>query len=164
MNIKKGFSLLSFLLYLVVFSTIAFCVCHIITILILPSFSAIKKSQSLISLHIAADFFVRDIHYMRENEYLWRLISPNEIIWHQNEGDRGWRFFNNCLERREGTYNGNGTWKNATTSLVAKNILATIFTVIKTEQHDEAIELTLVSQCAPQKPIICYVSLARGIK
>jgi hypothetical protein len=135
--------------------------CHIITILILPSFSAIKKTQSLISLHVASDFFIRDIHYMRKNKYIWQVISPHEIIWHQNNCDRGWRFFNNCLERREGTYNGNGTWKNATTSLIAKNMLTTLFAVIQTEQYDEAIELTLASQYVPQKPIICYVSLIR---
>ena len=50
---------------------------NIITRLIIPSCISLKKSQSIIMLHIAADFFVRDIKNMRENIYQWKVISPH---------------------------------------------------------------------------------------
>lgn len=157
MNNKKGFSLLSFLLYLMLFSLITLFSCHIITFLIIPSLSAMRKTQTIIALHIASDLFVRDIRVMRQGRPCWKLVTPHELIWNHNDCDVGWRFFNHCLERREGTYD-NG-WRSSHTSIIAKNVSDAVFLAEKEQEDIRGIELTITPENNKGKHIICCVSL-----
>ena len=159
---KKGFSLLSFLLYLMFFTMIMFFSCHIIVSLIIPSFSTMRKCQSIIALHIASDLFVRDIRAIKNHSCHWKLVTPHELIWQEGERDIGWRFSDNRLERKEGIYNQR--WKHTTTSIVAAGIEQATFAV---EQHNKeiiGIELTLIPVLAQKKPVICYVAVRKREK
>jgi hypothetical protein len=157
MDYKKGFSLVSFLLYLMIFTLTTFLMCHIITALIIPSFFSLRKNQSIIALHIATDFFVRDIHALKNGNYSWKVILPHELIWHHNDHDIGWSFSHNQLERREGIYNGN--WHQAKASIIARGLSRVRFNPEKEAEHIIGLELVLISECAPEKPVISYVAL-----
>jgi len=157
MRNKKGFSLLSFLAYLMLFSIITLFSCHIVVSLIIPSVGAMRKCQSTIALHIASDFFVRDIRIMRSGNYKWKSVCPHELIWNQDTMDVGWCISGNCLERREGAYDKG--WKTSKRSIVAKNIARGAFTVEKKNDVDIGVELILTSQCDNKKPVICYIGL-----
>ena len=156
MNNKKGFSLLSFLLYLVLFTMIMFFSCHIIVSLIIPSLSSMRTCQSIIALHIASDLFVRDVRAINHESH-WKLITPHELVWRTGDHDIGWSFSHNRLERREGVYDEH--WKNATTSVVAAGIAQGTFTVEKHKGHVIGIEIALKPIVAIKKPIICYVAV-----
>lgn len=160
MHNKKGFSLLSFLLYLVLFSMITFFSCHIIISFIIPSFSAMRKCQSLIALHIASDLFVRDIRMIKGNECEWKLITPHELVWQAKDGDIGWGFVDNRLERKEGMYNQG--WKSKKTSVVAANIAQVAFVAEKAHDKIIGIELTMKPVFAVKEPIVCYVAVRKG--
>ncbi|HLC06905.1 MAG TPA: hypothetical protein VJJ26_01830 [Candidatus Babeliales bacterium] len=157
MNNQKGFSLLSFLLYLMLFSLITLFSCHIITSLIIPSLSAMRKCQSIIALHIASDLFVRDIRTKRGCKYDWKLITPHELIWHQDDHDIGWCFSGNRLNRKEGIYDKG--WKKSTASIIAHGIAQAVFAIEKNNDHIVGIELSLTSQSNPKSPVICYVAI-----
>ena len=155
--IKKGFSLISFLLYLLLFSIITGIICHIITTLIIPSIFSLKKTQSIISMHIASDFFVRDMKNIKNDGCTWKVILPLELIWHTKDYDVGWFFHQNSLQRTEGIYNG--LWQNAKRSVIAKGIANATFTLEKTQDRVTGVELSLIPQSTSRKPIVCYVSL-----
>jgi type II secretory pathway component PulJ len=159
MSHKKGFSLVSFLVYLMLFSLIMLFACHIITALIVPSSAALRKCQSLIGLHIATDLFVRDIRSMRTADYQWKITTPHELIWEQNGRDIGWCFCDNRLERREGLYNKG--WKNSTLSTIARGIEST-FSHDKRFDSIVGIELILKPQWNKKKEVACYVSLNKA--
>ncbi len=160
MHHKKGFSLLSFLMYLMIFSIVTLFFCHIITVFIIPSFAVMRKNQSIVALHIASDFFVRDIRSMRNGTHAWKLISPQELIWEREGFAIGWRFYQNSLERREGIYKDH-TWHKTIVSIIAKDIAHLIFTTEKNGDVLIGISLIMTSQYAHVKPITCYVSLKK---
>jgi type II secretory pathway component PulJ len=154
---KNGFSLLSFLLYLMLFSIIALFTTHIITTLLLPSLSATHRCKSLIALHIASDLFVRDIRMMRNKPYAWKKITTHELIWHNNDHDIGWCYTKNRLERREGTYNK--SWKNTKISVVAIGIEQAIFTIENHKNRIIGVEMTLIPENLAEKAVVCYVAI-----
>jgi len=158
MNNKKGFSLLSFLLYLVLFTMIMFFSCHIIVSLMIPSLFSMRRCKSIITLHIASDLFVRDVRAINEQSH-WKIIAPHELVWRTGDHDIGWSFSHNRLERREGVYGER--WKSKTTSVVAAGIAQATFTVEKHKGHVIGIELALTPTVAIKKPIICYVAIAQ---
>jgi hypothetical protein len=156
MHNKKGFSLISFLLYLTLFSMIMLFSCHIIVSLIIPSFASVRNTQSIIAMHVATDLFVRDIHNIDEG-VVWKHTAPAEIMWHTGDHDICWRLQDKCLERVEGTYN-NG-WKDKTVSIVASGISKIDFTYKKDGQDMRAIELSLTPVAVHYEPIFCYVAV-----
>lgn len=165
MRYTKGFSLLSFLLYLTLFSIITFFICQAIVSLVIPSLISLRKNQSLIALHIAADFFVRDIKMVTNEQDAWKIILPHELVWRKKDRDDsanaiGWRFFNDRLERREGLYNG--TWKQVKTSVIVKGLVNATFTPQKNNNDIVGIELVMISHHAPEKPVVCYVCSTHG--
>lgn len=157
MHNKNGFSLLSFLLYLVLFTMITFFSCHIIVSLVIPSFASMRKCQSIIRLHIASDLFVRDVRAINVHECKWKLITPHDLIWQAGDHDIGWSFVDNRLERKEGQYNKE--WKSKTTSVVATSIKQVIFTVEKTKDKIIGVELAITPVNVQAKSIICYVAV-----
>jgi type II secretory pathway component PulJ len=159
---EKGFSLLSFLLYLAFFSMITLFFCHLVVVLIIPTFSSMKKCQSVITLHIASDFFVRDIRSVRQNVDTWKVISPPELIYNHENHDIGWSFLGDHLERREGTYNGN--WKGIKASIIARGLSNVVFIPRKDQDRIIGMELILTPKCDIRKPITCYVALRRQEK
>jgi hypothetical protein len=159
MHNKKGFSLLSFLVYLMLFSLITFFVCHIIVSLIIPSLKSVRQCQSIMALHIASDLFVRDIHAGIHN---WKVITPHELIWQANESDIGWSCDNNYVKRTTGLYNG--TWENKVTSIVAAGVAEVTFTPEKVRDRIIGVELKLMPKAAQKKPVVCYVAVKPGEK
>lgn len=158
MHNHKGFSLLSFLLYLMMFTGMTFFLCHIIASLVVPSLTSIRKSQSIMVLHIASDLFVRDIH---AGVSQWKLVTPYELIWQSETEDIGWSFSDCYLKRSAGLYDGG--WKNKTTSIVAAGVAQATFTPEKYQNHIVGIELMMEPK-AQRKPIICFVAVRKGEK
>jgi hypothetical protein len=157
MHNKKGFSLLSFLLYLMLFSLITLLLCHIIVSLIIPSLSSIRTCQSVVTLHIATDLFVRDV---RAGIDTWKVIKPDELIWQTDDSDVGWSLSDNRLVRNTGLYS-NQEWKNKTSSIVAVGIDKIIFRPEKAHNQIVGIGLELIPIAAHKKPIICFVAVKR---
>jgi 1,2-phenylacetyl-CoA epoxidase PaaB subunit len=157
MHKKKGFSLLSFLLYLMIFTGMTFFLCHIIASLVIPSLTSVRKSQSIMALHIASDIFVRDIHAGVDQ---WKLVTPHELIWQSENRDIGWSFSDFYLKRTTGLY-GVG-WKNKTTSIVASGVAKATFTPEKHQGRIVGIELVMESKATQNKPVICYVAVKKG--
>jgi hypothetical protein len=153
MHNKKGFSLLSFLLYLMIFTFMTFFLCHIIVSLIIPSLTSVRKSQSIMALHIASDLFVRDIHAGVES---WKLITPHELIWQKEQDDIGWSFSEGYIKRTTGLYDQG--WKNKTTSIVAAGVADVTFTAEKAQDRIVGIEFTIEPK-AQKAPVICYVAV-----
>jgi len=155
---KKGFSLLSFLLYLTFFTIIMFFSCHIIVSLVIPTISTTRKCQSIVMHHIALDLFVRDIRAIRNNCCSWKVINDKELIWQIDTHAIGWSWTNDRLERKEGLYDQG--WKKKTTSIVATKTKQAHFKVIKHLDAIVAIELTLVT-LSQARPLICFVTIRK---
>lgn len=154
---KKGFSLVSFLLYLMLFSLITFFLCHIIVSLVIPSLASVRKCQSIMSLHIASDLFVRDV---RAGIYHWKHIAPHELIWQAQDYDVGWSFRDGYVKRTTGLYEKE--WKNKITGIVAAGVLEARFVPEKAQDRIIGIELRLKPIDAPGGPIICFVAVKPG--
>lgn len=159
MHDKKGFSLISFLVYLLIFSMVTTFICHIITVLIIPSFISLRKNQSVIAMHIATDCFVRDIKNIKNGQDAWHMISPHELIWSVGDHNVGWSFTDHRLERREGMYQKG--WKEVKTSIIAKNLSKAVFTPEKDHDRIKGITLTLTPLSTSVKAITCYVAVEK---
>jgi hypothetical protein len=156
MRNKKGFSLLSFLLYLMLFTMITFFSCHIILSLIVPSLLSMRRCQSVIALHIASDIFVRDV---RAGIHNWKVTKPHELVWQAGDHDIGWCFTDNRLERNTGMYDKG--WKSKKASIVATGIAEVVFTIEKANEQGVGIEMVIIQASAQKKPIVCYVAVAQ---
>jgi hypothetical protein len=154
---KQGSSLLSFIIYLMLFSTIALFFCSTITSLILPTRALIHKHQSLIGLHLAIDIFVKDVRATKEAQFTFKQISQQELIWYNKKNAIGWRFANNRLERIEGEYN-NG-WKKKRRSIAAMGIKEAIFTIEKYKDQAIGVEIAVVPIIEGASPIKGYVAI-----
>jgi hypothetical protein len=127
--------------------------------LVIPSFSDLRRCQSLITLHIATDLFVRDIRIMRKGEHQWKVMGSQELIWNQGSSDIGWLFIDNRLERREGTYDSE--WKNTTMSTITRNISKATFMYETREGRILGIELIMMPPGQKEKPVTCYVAVSK---
>jgi hypothetical protein len=131
--------------------------CHLISSLIIPAHISLTKTQSTIATHVALDFFVRDIQAMRQSAHTWKKISPEELIWHKEGYDIGWRFDHHRLERREGVYEKT-TWKEAKKSIVLNNITQALFTLEMDKDQVVGTTLKIINHYASDKPVTCYVA------
>jgi len=153
---------LSFLVYLMLFSMVALFCCHIVASLIIPALADMRKCQSMIALHIASDFFVRDIRAIKEDVNTWKKVSSKELIWRQDDHHIGWSCGDNHLERREGIYNGG--WKGTKASIIAKELSNSVFTVQREHDCIRGVELLLAPACNMKKPIVCYAAIRQSEK
>jgi hypothetical protein len=141
------------------FTFMTFFLCHIIVSLIIPSLTSVRKSQSIMALHIASDLFVRDVH---AGVYNWKLITPHELVWQSKESDIGWSFADPYLKRTTGVYDG--VWKNTTTSIVAAGVAQVTFTPEKAQGTVVGVEMKLEPKAAQEKPVICFAAVRKGEK
>lgn len=155
MRNKQGFSLVLFLVYLFFFSLISCCMCHIITVFIIPSLQATRLYQKQILLHVSSDLFVRDIRNKPIKQ--WKLIQPHYLIWNNGEHDIGWHFYDNKVERIEGIYENK--WKKKRTSVVISKLKDTFFELDYSNGKVVGVGLTLISLCNKEKPVISYAAV-----
>jgi hypothetical protein len=99
---------------------------------------------------------------MRSDDYQWKVIRPNELIWNQGSSDIGWIFVDNRMERREGTYHNE--WKHSTMSIIARNIIQGTFIPETKGDRMIGMELVLIPQWQQEKPVTCYVSVSKQEK
>ena len=157
MHNKNGFSLISFLLYLVLFSLISLFMCHMITFLILPVLHETRLCKTLVKLHIASDLFVRDIKRLKNEKNSLKLVTTQALVWFTNDEDVGWSIEDNKLKRSAGIYK-NG-WRERNTSIIADEIANGTFTVGMQNNRVIGVEMTLVPSVNKEKCVICYVAL-----
>jgi hypothetical protein len=159
MKNNGGFSLLSFLLYLMIFSLTTVFICHILSSLIIPSLIATRKYAALISLHIATDSFIRDFRLLQQNKAgSLRRASDQEILFNDGSKDIAWRINNNTLERIEGTFSTK--WKEKTVSIIATNIYQGSF-IIKEDRNSIEIELIIIPACDHNYVVTAYKAIVK---
>lgn len=151
MRNTQGFLLLSFVVYMTIFSYIASLIWYTATAFVIPSIMSTRRYQAYMSLHIATDLFVHDVRMFSCNKLKLAHATATELVWHAGQctdnKNIGWRYAHNKLERIEGIYGDNG-WKTKRTHCVAnavKHVLFTIdqgITIILTPAIDEMYEVT----------------------
>jgi hypothetical protein len=155
MKNKDGFSLLSFLLYLMFFSTIVCFICHSIIYFIIPSLRLTNFCQSRIALHTISDIFVRDVRM--SNQFIIKKSLPNELLWNNGNTDIAWTYYNNRLTRIEGHYDIK--WKKKTTSIISTDIANALFTIDYVGKKTIGIMLELKSIRSLKNPLHFYVAI-----
>lgn len=149
---KKGTSLLTFSVYLMLFSMVTFFMCHLITFMIIPSMKSMRQCQALIALHIATDLFVRDIKTIKEHACEWKITTVHELVWNQDNQDIGWRFCDNRLERKE----------KGVANIITKGVAQATFVLEKEGEKVTGVELTLKPLANMAKTVTCYVALTQN--
>ena len=155
MSNKHGFSLVLFLVYVFFFSFISCCMCHIITVFIIPALQSTRLCHAQIMLHSNSDLFVRDIRMQPIKQ--WKLIQPHYLIWNNGEHDIGWHYHDNTVERIEGVYNNK--WKKKRTSIVATSLKDAVFMVDYSKGVVVGAGLTLISARNKEKPVTSYAAV-----
>lgn len=160
MNNKHGFSLVLFLVYLFFFSFISCCMCHIITMFIIPSLQSTRMYHAQIMLHSSTDLFVRDIRMLPIKQ--WKLIQPHYLVWNNGEHDIGWHFHDNKVERIEGVYKNK--WKKKRTSVVATSLKDIIFTIDYGNGAIVGVGVTFISARNEEKPVTGYAAVRNYVR
>jgi hypothetical protein len=120
---KKGFLLISFLVYLMLFSIIVCLLSTTMTQNLFTVISSTRKYNNFVRLYNALDIVVNDLRNNVVTE--WKKISPHEIIWSTHDKDVAWLFNGTHIERKEGTYQQG--WKKSTKSIIPAELLSVIF-------------------------------------
>ena len=145
---KKGFLLLSFLLYLLLYillTTLCFD-------WVLASFTTYtlraRRNAVVINAYTAHGLFIRDIHMAPLDVKEWKKISSSEVIWHYNNQDIGWCHKDKKLIRSEGHYNKQSdTWHKKINSIAAQHINTLTFAVTKQLISDRLIIKNITIKC-----------------
>jgi len=145
---KEGFLLLSFLLYLLLF-TLLTTLCFDWALASFTTYTLrARRNAIVINAYIANDLFIRDVHMAPLDIKEWKKISPSEIIWHYNNQDIGWCYKDKKLIRSEGHYNKQlGTWYKRINSIAAQHINTLTFTVKKQLISDRPIIKNITVEC-----------------
>ncbi len=125
MRIKacEGFTLLELLLYILFFAFIALVTASFIVRLWQSSAHRNKKQEMLITLYTAHDMLLRDIHHAPADRKQWKEIQKECIIWHEKQGDVGWKREGEQLVRIEGRYHKKkNLWSKQTKNLIVKHV------------------------------------------
>lgn len=161
MKSALGFTLLSFIVYLFIFSTLAFMSCHLISNLIIPALASIRQYQSLMTLYVAGDFFVHDVRNLSHNKQYLKKIDAQELVWHSGSStdnkNIGWRFRDNKLERIEGVFDDQ--WISTKTHIVATGIVSGSFTLTHNNRFYPLISAVITPQADPGHTITVCVAL-----
>lgn len=76
-----------------------------------------------ITLHMAHDLLVRDIHGASSKRETWKKIEPDIVIWHIGRKDVGWQYKKGQLLRIEGNFDeSTNRWHKKVQSVVAQSI------------------------------------------
>ncbi|HEB41920.1 MAG TPA: hypothetical protein ENI08_02795 [Candidatus Dependentiae bacterium] len=129
---KMGFLLLSFLVYLLLF-TLLVTLCFDWTLTLFTTYTTrAKRNMVIINAYTAQDLFIRDLHMAPLDEQEWKKVTASEIIWSTHNRDIGWCYKNKKLIRNEGHYNKQmQKWNKKTASIAAQHINTLTFTVNK---------------------------------
>ena len=150
---KTGFSLLSFLLYLLLFTILTTISFHWVITSCIKSMATSRINNSVINAYMAYDIFMRDARMAPAQEYAWKKITPTGLIWHTKDHDIGWFFEHNMLIRIEGQYNKQKQiWRKKTRSIAAQHITSVIFDVEKS--GNEIINIVTVFSIEVPKPLV----------
>jgi len=159
MKYNAGFSLIIFMIYLLLFSLIVVLTTSIISTLFIPSLASVHKCNFLIELHIAQDLFVGDVRKIESAKSL-KSINSHELTWCNEKTDICWRFNNNRLERVEENRTDVKSKKN--TSIVASGISEATFTIEKSNMNT-SVELLLTPKYDQSLVVRSYCTLRTGL-
>jgi len=145
---KRGFLLLSFLLYLLLFTLLAtLCFDWVLTSFTTYTLRA-RRNAVIINAHTALDLFIRDVHMAPLDVKEWKKISSSEIIWHHNNQDIGWCHKNKKLIRSEGHYSKQSdTWHKKINSIAVQHINTLIFIVKEQLTSNRLIIKNITVEC-----------------
>jgi len=159
---KRGFLLLSFLLYLLLFTLLTtLCFDWALTSFTTYTLRA-RRNMIVVDAYIAHDLFARDVHMAPLDIKEWKKISSSEIIWHYNNQDIGWCYKDKKLIRSEGHYNKqSNTWHKKINSIAAQHINTLTFTVNKQLISDQLIVANIRVECEikDQGPVHAITSI-----
>ncbi|MCA9769921.1 hypothetical protein KC460_00965 [Candidatus Dependentiae bacterium] len=150
----SGYSLISFLMYLMSFSVLSLIVFEYGIHMNKNGFFQQHTVNSIISLSIACDVLMRDICQAPAQLVMWKECSQNMLIWRFSNKDIGWYLDNTMLVRVEGVYNKNqGSWSSKRKSVVATHIKSITFIPRHTEDKKKirAVDIVLISDKGQQR-------------
>ncbi len=146
MQNSTGFTLITFSLYVSLFSLLSMLCFQWATRIMLNSKTMNYNTHTTTNIFMAYDVLMRDIHCAPQNIKWWKKITSTELIWKTEKSDIGWSFDGNTIKRSEGIYNAQrNTWKKRTTSIVARNISTLTFLLRKqSKKNVSAVSCTMV--------------------
>lgn len=152
---KAGFSLVLFLVYILIFSLISCGICHMIVAIVLPSLHQRRQYQSLLLLESALDLFIRDIRMNRKNQ--WKILEQHKIAWNDGQKDIEWHYDDKKIERIEGIYEHK--WKKKYTSIIATNLAKASFSYHHNDGRLSGITITVIQAGGYKEPVTHYVAV-----
>jgi prepilin-type N-terminal cleavage/methylation domain-containing protein len=128
--IRKGFTLIECLIYLVLIAFIATISISAIKQLWDVCIRSEKKRTLLINMMAAHDVLLHDLQQAPQTKKKWKICDASCLIWrNQNEEDRGWVHEEGSLFRITGIYDSKKkSWQKKSKNLVAPGIQKVQFT------------------------------------
>jgi len=134
---RKGFTLIEMMLYVLFIAFIAMATASLMVHLWQSLYTRNQKQELLITLYLAHDMLVRDLHDAPVDPLLWKEIQHDTLIWHTKKGDIGWQRKQKQLVRKEGRYNAQKhRWSKVTISLIANQVTQVSFTCTRKPEID----------------------------
>lgn len=146
---KNGFTLIEFIIYLMLFSIIVLLTSQWLVLSVGPLQKNNNILRDIVSLHTAHDVFMRDMISAPSHIDQWLERNSDLLIWRKNSTHIGWQIKNNRLIRISGNYDGS-QWHKKTQSLIAHNLDA-VFTLHIVQDHVDLIQCDLATKKDNQK-------------
>jgi hypothetical protein len=114
-----------------------------------------------LSLALALTTLVRDLKYAPITKNSWKKTNPQEIIWHHNDNDYGFKISRQRLMRSVGNFNQtSGKWTKR-----AKSVLLYPISSLNFSLHEKnSINAVTVTVYYKNHTSSCCVSLKNGSK
>ncbi len=142
---KRGFSLISFMVYLTMCTTIVILSAQALIRLTTHFFARSSEVQHVVDTHLLLDAIARDLYYAPQNVNLWQTFKRNHIVYKSNNALISWQTKNGALSRTIKKFNvTQNKWKrgHTTTLLPVSAHLLFIQQTIDDDTSSIAIQLT----------------------
>lgn len=127
-----GFSLVSFLFYLMIGSVVMYLSSTLLIRTIQTVLKGERQNNQIVDLCLAYYLLSDDIRQAPAERSSWKKVTEKELIWHNGQNDIGWVYKNNTFIRITGDYDAIlGVWKKHNQSLIAEHILCKTMALIE---------------------------------
>lgn len=114
---KRGFSLISFMVYLTMCVTIVILSAQALMRLTTHFFARSSEVQHAVDAHLLLDAIARDLYYAPQNVNLWQTFERNHLVYKSNNALISWQTKNGALTRTIKQFDGiQNKWKRGHTT------------------------------------------------
>lgn len=142
---KRGFSLIELMVYIVLFSLSVSLLFRFVTIIHKKYTEQSQHAQWLQSVHNAQHIMLRELEYMPTATSFWKRCTEKELVVRCGDEDKGFSVINNKLVCIRGQFSGHG-WDKKHKNILADTIKSIHFSYFRNDTNVSGLSWEMVGE------------------